>query len=90
MNERIKQKISMNIIKDNNSECWLWNGQISNSGYGRIMINDENNQTKMESAQNASYIGYIGDIPEGHLAKQKCDNRLCVNPKHLELLCINK
>jgi len=88
VNDRIQQKITENIIKDANNDCWLWSGQISNSGYGRLMIKDKNNHNKMESAQSASYIAYIGDIPEGHLAKARCNNRLCVNPDHLELLNI--
>jgi len=83
MNERLQQKILSNITKDDESGCWLWNGQISNSGYGKIMIKDENNRTKMEGAQEASYIAFIGPIPEGLMVKHSCNNRLCVNAEHL-------
>ena len=69
--------------------CWIWNGQISNSGYGRIMEAQENHSTKMVSAQTASYHAFIGTVPEGHLVKQSCGNRLCINPEHLELLAID-
>lgn len=84
MNERLQQKILSNIIKDDSSECWLWKGQISNSGYGKLKIKDENNRTKMESAQQVSYMAFVGPIAQGLLVKSSCDNRLCVNPDHLK------
>ena len=68
------------------SGCWIWQGQISNSGYGRTMVSGLNNQAKMVSAQTASYQLFIAEVPEGHLVKQTCGNRLCINPQHLALL----
>ncbi len=85
MNLRLQQLIQNNIVQDETSECWLWTGQISNSGYGRMMIKNDNNQTQMESAQQISYRAYIGEITTGMLSRQTCHNRLCVNPAHLEL-----
>lgn len=86
MDSRIQQKILLNIVKDESNGCWLWKGQISNSGYGRLKIKDGNNHSKMESAHNASYLAFIDELPEGHFAKHNCANRLCVNPAHLVLL----
>lgn len=85
MNIRLQRKILTNIVKDENGGCWLWTGQISNSGYGKLRIKDDNNQTRMESAQHVSYTAFIGLVPEGMLTRQVCNNRLCVNPDHLEL-----
>ena len=69
--------------------CWIWQGQISNSGYGRVMETQPDHSTKMLSAQTASYHAFIGSVPEGNLVKQSCGNRLCINPEHLELLAID-
>jgi len=68
------------------SGCWIWQGQISNSGYGRAMIRDLNNRVKMVSAQTASYQQFVAEVPDGYLVKQSCGNRLCINPQHLELI----
>ncbi|MCW8935454.1 MAG: hypothetical protein OQK98_12075 [Gammaproteobacteria bacterium] len=83
MNERLQQKILSNIVKDENSECWIWKGQVSNSGYGKIKIKDEVYGTKTEGAQEVSYMAFIEPITQGAIIRQNCNNRLCVNPEHL-------
>ena len=85
MNIRLQRKILTSIRKDEDSNCWLWTGQISNSGYGKVMLSDDNHQTHMESADHVSFMAFIGPIPKGLLTRQTCHNRLCVNPQHLEL-----
>ena len=83
MNQRLQQKILSNIFKDENSGCWLWTGQISNSGYGKLKIKDEVYGTKTEGAQEVSYMAFIEPIIKGTIIRQNCNNRLCVNPEHL-------
>lgn len=85
MNKQLQKKILMNITKDEDSQCWLWKGQISNSGYGKLMIKDENYTTHTCGAQEVSYMAFKGDIPEGMIARHHCSNRLCVNPDHLTI-----
>jgi len=83
MNERLQQKILSHIFKDENSGCWIWKGQISNSGYGKLRIKDEVYGTKTEGAQEVSYMAFIEPIVQGTIIRQNCNNRLCVNPEHL-------
>ena len=86
MNQRQQQLQGMTHTHSDTG-CWIWHGQISNSGYGRIkQVLDK--KVVMLSAQAASYQAFTSSIPEGHLVKQSCGNRLCINPEHLELIKI--
>jgi hypothetical protein len=85
MTEKQKSLFEMARTLDD-SGCWIWQGQVSNSGYGRTMLRDTDNTVKMVSAQTLSYQQFIAEIPDGHLVKQSCGNRLCINPQHLELI----
>lgn len=40
----------------------------------------------MVSAQSASYLQFVAEVPDGYLVKQSCENRLCINPEHLALM----
>lgn len=82
---RNQQRILAFVTKDPASGCWLWRHQISNSGYGRIMLRGPDG-TYMESAHRASYSAFIERLADGALVRQSCGNRLCVNPEHLELV----
>ncbi len=57
--------------------CWLWNGSISPTGYGRFALKTN------KLAHRVSYEVHCGDIPLGKCVLHKCDVRNCVNPKHL-------
>ncbi len=74
------------VIALNDSACWIWQGQVANSGYGRLKQMQDDNTVKMVSAQSASYRAFVDPIPDGCLVKQHCGNRLCINPAHLELI----
>ncbi len=78
-----KKRLLTSAVSDPESGCWIWRGQISNSGYGRMMYSDANGRM-MESAHRASYMAFIGPIPDGTIIRQSCGNRLCINPDHLE------
>jgi hypothetical protein len=85
MLERIQDQLKTQYIIQNDTGCWVWQGQLSNSGRGRIKVNNEQGKTIMVSAEDASYMAYIGEIPDKHLVVQSCGNRLCINPEHLAL-----
>lgn len=72
LEERFHAKI------DKSKGCWLWQGSVALSGYGRITF-----EGKTYRAHRLSWILHRGDIPEGLVVCHSCDTPSCVNPNHL-------
>ncbi len=77
----MKERFMKFVIKDENTECWLWNGG-KNKGYGHFSIGPKGSPGK--AAHRVSYEIFKGEIPKDLIIRHKCRNK-CVNPDHLEL-----
>jgi len=59
--------------------CWLWTGPVTQSGYGQMTHGG-----RTTGAHRASYLTFVGPIPDGYEIDHLCRVRNCVNPEHLE------
>lgn len=73
------------LLHDLPSPCWIWTGPHSGDGkgggYGRMCLN--NTTVAVHLVMFTHHFGYIpGKKQIDHL----CNNRLCCNPQHLEMV----
>lgn len=59
--------------------CWLWTQPLNGDGYGHFHLNG-----REVPAHCASFVLFVGSIPNGLEIDHLCRLRHCVNPKHLE------
>jgi len=63
--------------------CWVATLKHNGSGYTQITVNLDGTR-RLVLTHRASYVAFVGPIPDGLSIDHLCRNRSCINPDHLE------
>jgi hypothetical protein len=79
--QRMRARVLENCAPIPFTGCWIWEGALGNSGYGKTRFT----HVQDIQAHRLAYAAWHGHIPEGMCVLHSCDVRCCVNPVHLSL-----
>lgn len=80
----IRDRLWAKVVIDKSTGCWNFTGARvpPKREYGKIGAGGGGNGWKL--AHRASYEIFVGPIPTGMAIDHLCENKICVNPAHLE------
>lgn len=74
-----REAFLLRVMPEPNTGCWMWMGNINNSGYAQC----SKDLVGTVAAARTAYKLFISDIASGMEVDHTCSMRSCVNPMHL-------
>ncbi len=88
--EIIPEKVFEQISINKETDCWLWTGRLNGLSYPVIFKPKTKDHKKGETLVHRWIFQYYkGEIQKGFHVHHICNNKICVNPQHLEALDVN-
>jgi hypothetical protein len=83
-NISVESRFLKKVLKDTESDCWIWNGATTRGGYGHFRIKTPEGWSMLR-AHIYAHWKYNGGVGIGKEVMHSCDNPFCCNPQHLSL-----
>lgn len=82
----IVERFHSKYVVDKETGCWNWVSAVDGHGYSKIGETAADGKRRTIAAYKWIAEQTYGSIPTGYEPDHLCENKLCVNPAHLEIV----